>query len=123
MSKPKPSAGARVRIVIEDTIESADSDLVTTGGITLTGLTDTNALIQLLTPGWQVGDIAHDGHGQLNRIRRDDGVELWQRPNGRPVYDDETSLASLTLYLRAVPATTNVIVTTTRSDETGRTRP
>lgn len=102
-----PQAGARVRIVIEDTIESrsGDGDWTTTGGITLTGITPGNATTTILLPGWQPGDIVNDGHTDLFRIRREDGIHVWRRPDGRHVYDDETSLASLTtIHTATAPA-------------------
>lgn len=93
--------GSRVRIVIEDTIESnSGSDITTTGRITLEGLTAQNATVTVLEPGWQVGDLVNDGYSDLLRIARD-GVELWQRPDGRVVWDDETSLKHLTVVRRA----------------------
>ena len=112
----QPQAGARVRIVIEDTIESrsGDGDWITTGGINLTGVTPANATTTILEPGWQPGDVVHDGRETLRRIRCEDGVELWERDNGRYVYDDEISLASLTVIHRAsLPADTKVTVTIT----------
>lgn len=95
-------AGARVRIIIETTVEAVGD-----GEITLTG--DTHITYQpgqlditVLEPGWQPGDIADDGHGPLGRVCRADGVQHWVRiADGFTVYDDETSLASLTLISRA----------------------
>lgn len=97
------TAGARVRIVIEATVESLDSgSLALTGGI---GIDRPDLLdITVLEPGWQPGDIADDGHGRLLRVRRDDGVDHWVRQTGgRAVYDDETNLASLAVVQRAEP--------------------
>ena len=116
-----PQAGARVRIVIEDTVESLsdNGDWTTTGGIHLTGVTPHNATTTILEPGWQPGDIVNDGHSDLVRIRREDGVHLWQRvDNGQPVYDDETSLASLTVvHSTGVPENARVTFTITQVPE------
>ena len=113
-----PQAGARVRIIIEDTIESrsGDGDWITTGGINLTGVTPDNATTTILEPGWQPGDVVHDGRETLRRIRCEDGVELWERDNGRYVYDDETSLASLTVVHRAgLPADAHYTINVTQA--------
>ncbi|MGW2384449.1 hypothetical protein [Streptomyces sp. NPDC001658] len=115
-----PQAGARVRIVIEDTIESRSEagDWTTTGGINLTGVTTANATTTILEPGWQPGDIVNDGHNNLIRIQRQDGVQLWQGPDGRPVYDDETSLASLTVVHRAsLPADAHYTIHVTQTPD------
>lgn len=95
----RPTAGSRVRIVIEDTVESTNSGtLRTTGGVYFESLGEPGALtVEVLEPGWQIGDIVHDGRDQLVRIDKGDGVHVWQRPNGYVTYDDETSLASLRL--------------------------
>ncbi|GAA3590796.1 hypothetical protein [Streptomyces osmaniensis] len=116
----QPQAGARVRIVIEDTIESrsGDGDWVTTGGITLTGVTPANATTAILQPGWEPGDVVSDGRETLRRIRCQDGVELWERDNGRYVYDDETSLADLTVIHRAsLPAEARMTMTITHTPD------
>ncbi|MEU8682961.1 hypothetical protein [Streptomyces sp. NPDC048611] len=101
----RPTAGSRVRIVIEDTVESMNSGtLRTTGGVYIESLGQPGALtLQVLEPGWQVGDIVHDGRDQLVRIDRGDGVHVWQRPNGYVTYDDETDLASLRVIRPATP--------------------
>lgn len=98
----RPTAGSRIRIVIEDTVESTDSGtLRTTGGVYIESLGEPGALtLQVLEPGWQLGDIVHDGHDQLVRINKGDGIHVWQRPNGYVTYDDETNLASLQLIHR-----------------------
>ncbi|MEV5915759.1 hypothetical protein AB0M00_43615 [Streptomyces chartreusis] len=116
----QPQAGARVRIVIEDTIESrsGDGDWVTTGGITLTGVTPANATTTIIEPGWQPGDVVSDGRETLHRIRCQDGVELWERDNGRYVYDDETSLADLTVIHRAsLPTGARMTMTITHTPD------
>lgn len=98
----RPTAGARIRILIEDTVESADGDLQLTNGAAIQGWNDPNAMtVDVIAPGWQLGDIVHDGHDQLVRIDKGDGVHVWQRPNGYVTYDDETSLASLRIIRRA----------------------
>ncbi|MFF6844687.1 hypothetical protein ACFY8X_38855 [Streptomyces tanashiensis] len=97
------TAGARVRIVIETTVESlGHRELELTGG-TRIDYTDLSSLgLTVLEDGWRPGDIAEDGHGHLVRVAREDGVHHWQRINGgRVVYDDETSLASLRIVSRA----------------------
>lgn len=95
------TAGARVRITIETTVESLGSHgLVLTGGVSIDrpDLLD----ITVLERGWQPGDVADDGYGRLLRVRRDDGVDHWVRQaGGRIVYDEETSLASLAVVARA----------------------
>lgn len=97
------TAGARVRIVIETTVEALND-----GEIRLTGYTDIHYRdldrvgLTVLESGWQPGDIVDDGYGLLVRVAREDGVHLWQRVDGgRVVWDDETSLASLRLVSRA----------------------
>jgi hypothetical protein len=96
------TAGAQVRISIETTVESLnDHELTLTGGTTIT-YTDPAALgLSVLIRGWEPGDIVDDGYGWLLRVRRDDGVDVWQRADGMTVYDDETSLASLRVVARA----------------------
>lgn len=99
----QPRAGSRVRIIIEDTIEAATSiDLTTTGGIHLTGLDPKNATLTVLEDGWQIGDIVNDGFSDLVRVRHDDS-DVWRRldDDGDVVWDDATSLASLTVIRRA----------------------
>lgn len=97
------TAGARVRIVIESTVESLDSgDMRLTNGITLTS-TDPAQLDWAVTVqemGWEPGDVVNDGHDNLLRVVVD-GIHRWQRPDGAPTYDDETNLASLTVITRA----------------------
>ena len=99
----KLTAGARVRIVIETTVESlGDREIELTGGtrIDYTNLSDLG--LTVLQVGWQPGDLVHDGHSLLVRIAREDGVHHWQRvQSGRVVYDDETNLASLRLISRS----------------------
>lgn len=115
----QPQAGARVRIIIEDTIESrsASGDWTTTGGINLTGVTPNNATTTIVEPGWQPGDIANDGHTDLFRIRREDGVHLWKRPDGQHVHDDQTTLASLTtIHTADAPAATVTMTITSPPD-------
>ncbi|RSS35227.1 hypothetical protein [Streptomyces sp. WAC08241] len=97
------TAGARVRIVIEATVESlGHRELELTGG-TRIDYTELSGLgMTILENGWQPGDVVEDGYGPLMRVAREDGVHLWQRVNGgRVVYDDETSLASLRVISRA----------------------
>lgn len=95
-------AGARVVIHIETTVEAVgDHEITLTDGTHIT-YQPGQLPITVIEPGWQPGDVADDGHGPLVRMVRDDGVHLWMRVDGgRTVWDDETSLHSLTLISRA----------------------
>ena len=97
------TAGARVRIVIETTVESLNSgELQLTGGTRIEYRDLPSIGLTVLEAGWQLGDIADDGYGPMVRVAREDGVHLWQRlSDGRITWDDETSLASLRLISRA----------------------
>ncbi|WP_141747604.1 hypothetical protein [Streptomyces nanshensis] len=91
------SAGARVRIHLEDTVEyvSDSGEIALTGGARLDQL-DRRA-VWVLAAGWKVGDIVTDKDG--DRLVRDvhEGVEKWrEEKTGRHIRDDETSLSALT---------------------------
>jgi hypothetical protein len=97
------TAGARIRIVIETTVESlGDRELQLTGDTRIEYADLAQLGLTVVETGWQPGDLVDDGYGPLIRVAREDGVHLWQRVNGgRVVYDDETSLASLRVLHRA----------------------
>lgn len=97
------TAGARVRIVIETTVEAlGHRELQLTDGTRIEYADVAHLGLTVLEGGWRPGDVVDDGYGPMVRIAREDGVHLWQILNsGRPVYDDETSLASLRIVSRA----------------------
>lgn len=99
---PPSLAGARVRIVIEDTVESCDSgDLRATRGASVQGLEQPGAAtVHVLDPGWRPGGVVHDGRDELVRVIRH-GVHAWQRPDGVLTYDDEVRLSCLRVVRRA----------------------
>jgi hypothetical protein len=91
------TAGARVSLTIETTVESVGSNEIRLSGGTRIEFDDFARLnLTVVESGWQPGDVVDDGSGPMVRLVREDGVHYWQRLHGgRVVYDDETSLSEL----------------------------
>lgn len=90
-----PQAGAHVILQLDDTVESVNGDHVTlTSGIHV-DIPPGKSPFAIALPGWQAGDVVNDGYGDLTRVKRDEDA-VWLRADGHIVYDDETSLKSLT---------------------------
>ncbi len=101
------TAGARVRITIEGTVQHAyqHGGFTLSDGTTVNYNTDRHAAV-ILSEGWETGDMIRTAHGLL--IRCDDGgYAHWRRydpansENGRRIHDDEVNPDRVTVVQRA----------------------
>lgn len=96
-----PTAGARVRITIEGVVSQVQGgEIALTDGTTIE-YSGTGPAVEILTPGFQPGDVVHAGDRHLLRVRDESGTCYWSAPDGFKVWDDQVDASRLTIVARA----------------------
>lgn len=102
-----PTAGARVRMTIEGTVRDAyQPGIFTLGDGTHVSYTHGQHRVEILTPGWEVGDMIDTEHGVLTRVVND-GYAHWQCTEFEPpraFHDDQVRPDDVRVILRKSPA-------------------
>lgn len=95
-----PTPGARVRATTEGVVRLAlNGELVLVSGTTITPV-GADTRLEILEPGFQTGDVVHDGDTQLMRVTPADAAPFWFASNGHAVYDDATDPTRMRLVAR-----------------------
>lgn len=101
-----PTAGARIRMTIEGTVQhSWQPGLFTLGDGTHVSYTPGQHAVTVLAPGWEVGDIIDTEHGVLTRVVND-GYAHWRCTEFEPprdFHDDQVRPADVRVIHRVKP--------------------
>lgn len=95
--------GARVRITIEGVVRSAQPGEMTLVDGTHVECNTRAVSLELLEPGYVVGDVVTDGDSHLFRVKPDGEVAHWIRPDGSRLDDDKIDPTALTPLVRVTP--------------------
>lgn len=109
MSQPTP--GARVRIMVEGTVQTAQpGEIQLASGTHITSHTP-DVTVEILKPGFQAGDVVHNGDTHLMRVSPEGQPAYWIGSDGRQIQDDEHDPTRLNLVTRPTMPTTTELQT------------
>ena len=100
-----PTTGAVIRVTAEGQVRRADEYRVTlTNGIVIEWDDKDRPTFEVVTSGFQVGDVVRTGTapGGTHLLRAHlEGYDCWIDTNGRRIHDDETGVEHYILVARA----------------------
>lgn len=93
--------GAVVRLTIEGVVRCSHPGEITLVDGTHVECSTRAVAVEVLEPGYVVGDVATDGERHLFRVQPAGEVAHWIRPDGARVDDDELDPTDLTPLVRS----------------------